>query len=527
MYSNVQFLTRTILLVPPPLPARLLGHIHVPQVYNVLIRPAAAAGKFAFKMQDSFSSAGGKTLRYLSDFASKRVIKLELVLGLSVDIGKTVAVIAGAVASMGAGLDAISAIFAGTLDFELSFPMSDEGPAAGSVAAIKADNTTLALIKAKEPLYKSVYGNFKDWLWGQTGNIVFIGGGTITGYGLAIPDFGAKYCFSMKQTALDLMSFAGEMFMKALTFLVCPSKKTKAVVADPAAMQTGDYHAATEKEAATEGKLTQMLCSAAPKADAPSTKPSPVSEAISELGKGVNGVVSEKKGDAVDMSALDNLPANATPNAAKLALKDGPLKKCMAAGNCFKELKDYLLSLWDAQIVFQVRMSGAEINLNFPIEGGNALKGIIDLLTDFTGMKVAADAIKELLKKFVGIIKSVVLRLIKFMFDFGAMVGKVVGEAAQKVAAKSKELFNEGVDLFKSLVPGECKKPNETCEYKTVGTVCCSGMQCVKTGAEFKCLDKAAAKAACGKVNAGCKYQLTGTSCCDGLTCKSSKCVSK
>jgi len=139
---------------------------------------------------------------------------------------------------------------------------------------------------------------------------------------------------------------------------------------------------------------------------------------------------------------------------------------------------------------------------------------------------VAADAIKELLKKFIGIIKNVVLKLIKFMFDFGAMVGKAVGEAAGKVAAKGKQLFDEGVDLFKSLAPGKCKKPNETCEYKTVGSVCCSGMRCVKTGAEFKCLDKEAAKAACGKVNAECKYQLVGTSCCDGLTCKSSKCVS-
>ena len=506
------FLTRTLLLVPPPLPARLLGHL--PQVYNVLIRPAAAAGKFAFKMADSFAA---KTLRFLSDFAGKRVIKLELVLGLNVDIGKTVAVIAGAVASMGAGVAAISAIFSGGLDFELSFPVSDAGNAAGSVAAIKAD---------KAPQYKSVAGKFKDWLWGQTGNIVFIGGGTITGYGLAMPDFGVKYCFSMKQTALDLMSFAGEMFMRALTFLVCPSKKTKAV-AEPAAMQTGDYHAPTEKEAATDGKLTQMLCGAAPKVDETSTKPSPVSEAISELGKGVNGVVSEKKGDALDMSAFDKLPANATPKAAKLALKDGPLKKCMAAGNCFTELKDFVLSLFDAQIVFQVRTSGAEINLNFPIEGGNALKGVIDLLTDFGGMQVAADAIKELLKKFIGIIKNVVLKLIKFMFDFGAMVGKAVGEAAGKVAAKGKQLFDEGVDLFKSLAPGKCKKPNETCEYKTVGSVCCSGMRCVKTGAEFKCLDKEAAKAACGKVNAECKYQLVGTSCCDGLTCKSSKCVSK
>jgi len=264
---------------------------------------------------------------------------------------------------------------------------------------------------------------------------VFIGGGTVTGYGLAIPTFGVKYCFSMKEMGAKMLGMAGNLVMKGLKYLICPNK------AD-AEGANADKDPAGAK---AQGSMMKWLCDDKKGIVAGKDDKGAVAQGLQNVATGLNTEIADGTTKAKEDATL----AKATDSAgAKKALVDGPLKACMAKKNCLSVFKGFMYEMFDAQIVFQLRTSGSEINLNFPIEGGNMLKGLIEVVSDTAGVAAVADVTKQFFLNLVAKIRAVMVGIIKDMFDIFSKLGDFAEAKAKELAQDAKQIGKEGVALL-------------------------------------------------------------------------------
>jgi hypothetical protein len=241
----------------------------------------------------------------------------------------------------------------------------------------------------------------------------------------------------MKHAAADILSMAGKLFMKGLKFLICPNK--------------GDAGTDTTKEGAkAQGTLMKWLCEEKKGIVSRKDDKGAVAQGLMNAGKGINAEITGSE-TAHGKKGVKEDPAVAKAKdaaSAKKALVDGPLKACMKAKNCLSVFKSFIYDLWDAQIVAQVRTGGAEVNINFPLEGGNLLKGLIEVVTDTAGVSAVAQATTEFFVNLVAKIRAVIVGIIKDMFDIFSKLGDFAAAKAKEFAAGAAKIGKKGMEML-------------------------------------------------------------------------------